>query len=152
MKIISFLTLMMLLTGPAHGQVTSETDKAPIETLINEAFDQIWSTLDSRNIEKFHTADFLLMENGEVWNNDSIANYMDRAILQKPFPKRENTIKIIETKVTGKTAWVAYHNAAVFTLKGKIIRKAEWLESATAILTADGWKLDMLHSTRIKNE
>ena len=152
MKILPFLNLIILLNAPLYAQVATEKDKAQIETLINESFDQIWSALDSKNIQKFYTHDFLLLENGEVWNNDSIAYYLDNAILQKPFPKRENTINIIDTKITGKTAWVAYHNAALITVKDKIIRKTEWLESATAILTADGWKLDMLHSTRTKNE
>ena len=42
-------------------------------------------------------------------------------------------------------AWIAYKNHAVFTVDSKIIRKAYWLESATAILTENGWKLQMLH-------
>jgi hypothetical protein len=77
---------------------------------------------------------------------------LDNALLRKPNPKRINTIEIIEIKVENRMAWVAYHNYATFSTDNKIIRKAHWLESATAILTEDGWKLDMLHSTRIKNE
>ena len=30
--------------------------------------------------------------------------------------------------------------------------KAHWIESATAILTQNGWKPEMLHFTKIKNE
>lgn len=73
-------------------------------------------------------------------------------MLRKPNPKRMNTIEIIEIKIANRMAWVAYQNYATFTIDNKIIRKAHWIESATAILTENGWKLEMLHSTRIKNE
>ncbi|MBK9319657.1 MAG: DUF4440 domain-containing protein, partial [Bacteroidetes bacterium] len=113
--------------------------------------DEIWSKLNSKNIDKYYTKDFLLLENGEVWNNDSITNYLDNAILRKPNPKRMNTIEIIDIKIANRMAWIAYQNYATFSTDNKSL-KAHWLESATAILTETGWKLEMLHSTRIKNE
>ncbi len=143
---------MVFFTTLSFGQVSNETDKKLIKNLVMESFDEIWSKLNSKNIDKYYTKDFLLLENGEVWNNDTIANYLDKALLDKPNPIRINTIEIIDTKVTNKTAWVAYHNYATFSIDGKIVFKAQWLESATAILTDKGWKLDMLHSTRIKND
>lgn len=150
-KLISTI-VMVFFTTLSFGQVSNEADKKLIKNLVIESFDEIWSKLNSKNIEKYYTKDFLLLENGEVWNNDTIANYLDKALLDKPNPIRINTIEIIDTKVTNKTAWVAYHNYATFSIDGKIVFKAHWLESATAILTDKGWKLDMLHSTRIKND
>jgi hypothetical protein len=135
-----------------YGQSSIETKKLIVEKLIVESFDEIWSELNSKNITKYYTEEFLLLENGEVWNNDSIASYLDNAILKRPIPKRENTIQIIEIKIINEMAWVAYQNNAIFSIDDKIIRKAQWLESATAILTGNGWKLEMLHSTRMKNE
>lgn len=141
---------MVLFYTIAFGQI-SETEKANIKNIIIESFDEIWSKLNAKNIDKYYTKDFVLLENGEVWNNDSIANYLDKAVLRKPSPTRINTIEIIEIKVSNKVAWVAYHNYATFSIDNKIIRNAHWLESATAILTENGWKLEMLHSTPIKN-
>ena len=152
MKRLISTIFMMLLTAISFGQVSNETDKTLIKNLVIESFDEIWSKLDSKNLDKYYTKDFLLLENGEVWNNDSITFYLDNAILRKPNPKRLNTIEIIEIKIANRMAWIAYQNYATFSIDKKIIRKAHWLESATAILTEDGWKLDMLHSTRIKNE
>jgi hypothetical protein len=152
MKSLNTIILMMFFATISFGQVSNETDKTRIKNLIIESFDEIWSKLDSKNIDKYYTKDFLLLENGEVWNNDSIANYLDNAILRKPNPKRKNTIEIIEIKVANGMAWVAYQNYATFSTDNKIIRNAHWLESATAILTENGWKLEMLHSTRINNE
>lgn len=143
---------MMFFTTITFGQVSNETDKTRIKNLIIESFDEIWSKLDAKNIDKYYTKDFLLLENGEVWNNDSIKNYLDNAMLRKPSLKRMNTIEVIEIKIANKLAWIAYQNYATFSTDNKIIRKAHWLESATVILTENGWKLEMLHSTRIVNE
>ena len=152
MKRLNFIILMMFFTTISFGQVSNETDKTRIKNLIIESFDEIWSKLDAKNIDKYYTKDFLLLENGEVWNNDSIKNYLDNAMLRKPNLKRMNTIEVIEIKIANKMAWIAYQNYATFSSDNKIIRKAHWLESATAILTKNGWKLEMLHSTRIVKE
>lgn len=150
MKRLYSIILMMLFSIISFGQVSkNESDKELIKNLVIESFDDIWSGLDSEKIDKYYTKDFLLLENGEVWNNDSIAKYLDKAILRKPNPKRINSIEIIEIKIAGKMAWVAYHNYATFSIDDKITRKAHWLESATAVLTENGWRLEMLHSTRI---
>jgi hypothetical protein len=152
MKRLNFIILMMFFTTISFGQVSNETDKTRIKNLIIESFYEIWSKLDAKNIDKYYTKDFLLLENGEVWNNDSIKNYLDNAMLRKPNLKRMNTIEVIEIKIANKMAWIAYQNYATFSSDNKIIRKAHWLESATAILTENGWKLEMLHSTRIVKE
>lgn len=145
------IILILFFTTISFGQNSNETDKSRIKNIVIESFDEIWSKLDSKNIDKYYMKYFLLLENGEVWNIDTIANYLDNARLQKQIPKRVNTIEIIEIKIVNGMAWVAYHNDATFSIENKIIRKAHWLESATAILTENGWKLEMLHSTRTKN-
>jgi len=152
MKRRNTIILMLFFTSIAFAQVSIETHKKKIQNLVIESFDEIWSKLEATNIEKYYTKDFLLLEHGEVWNNDTIAKYLNNAKLKLPIPKRINTIQIIDIKVANKTAWVAYHNYATITADDKIIRKMHWLESATAILTNKGWKFDMLHSTRIKSE
>ena len=152
MKKLNTLILMICFTTISFGQSSIKTDESHLKELIIESFDEIWSKLNSKNIAKYYTENFLLLENGEVWNNDSVSTYLDNAALKKPIPNRVNYIEFIEVKVVNGMAWVAYKNQAVFTLENKIIRKAQWLESTTAILTQNGWKLEMLHSTRTNNE
>lgn len=152
MRRLNFILLMMNFATISFGQVSNDTDKIRIENLVIESFDELWSKLDSKNIDKYYATDFLLLENGEVWNNDSIKNYLDNAILRKPNPKRLNTIEIIEIKIEDRMAWIAYQNYATFLMDNKITGRVHWLESATAILTENGWRLEMLHSTRIENE
>ena len=89
---------MICFTTIWFGQSLIETDKSRIKELIIKSFDEIWSELNSKNIDKYYTKDFILLENGVVWNNESISTYLDKAILKKPIPIRVNSIEIIEIK------------------------------------------------------
>jgi hypothetical protein len=79
-----------------------------------------------------------------------IKNYLTRAQANPNPPTRTNRFEFIETKVDGNRGWVGYWNYATFTQDGKVIRDIKWLESATAVKTEKGWRLDMLHSTRVE--
>lgn len=146
------LLILLIFATNSFCQVSDVTNNSIVKNLIVKSFDEIWSNLNVESIEKYYTKDFLLLEHGEIWNNDSIVNYIKKAKLRLPKPIRTNKIEVVDIKIKNKTAWIAYQNYAVFTVENEIIRKAHWLESATAILTKDGWKLDMLHSTRVKKE
>lgn len=149
----NYITLLALfIATTSFSQVSIEKQKMELRNLIQNSFDEIWSDLNASAIKKYYTEDFLLLEHGEIWNNDTIANYLNKAKLKLPKPKRTNTIGVIDVKINGTTAWIAYHNYATFTVGNETTRKAYWLESATAILTENGWRLDMLHSTRVKRE
>lgn len=150
MKTKLLITLALFTMAFTYGQATEVTEEEKIEQLINDVFDGIWSDLNPENINKYQTDDFLLLEHGEIWNNDTITAYMEGASQRKPLPERVNDIEIIEIKIFNDHAWVAYHNRASISVDGKVVRNAYWLESATAVRTEEGWKLDMLHSTRVK--
>ncbi|MFN8863737.1 MAG: DUF4440 domain-containing protein [Flavobacteriales bacterium] len=151
MKFTISLFLICSVTT-ALTQSTAQSDSTLLKNFILESFDSVWGALDKDNIEKYYTDDFLLLEHGEVWNNDTIANYLDKAKLRKPNPTRVNRIEVIDIKLYDGRAWIAYHNYATFTIDNEVVREAHWLESATAVLTKKGWRLDMLHSTRMKSE
>lgn len=140
---------MMFISIYSFGQESSISAKDQISKLIQDSFDHIWSELNSENFDDYYTKDFILLENGEVMSYKDVVDYLDEAIQKTPIPKRVNTIDVIEIKVSNGRAWIAYENSALFTVNDKIVRQAHWLESATAILTDTGWKLDMLHSTKV---
>lgn len=152
MKII-LLILTLLSTAIGFSQKNTDKDKALIEEVIVKSFDEIWSNMDSKLIEKFYTKDFILLENGEIWNNDSIVSNFEKARLQeKTLPKRINKIDFVEVKISNGMAWVAYHNQGTWSLENKFLEKANWLESAVLIYKDKSWKIQMLHSTIVKNE
>ena len=118
-----------------------------IKELISNSFQKIFSDLDPEALDTYCTQDFLLLETGEVWDMERMRNYLDRASEQESKVIRFNSFDFIEIKIEGKMAWVAYHNKAEFKSGEEVVRELNWLESATAILTEEGWKLQLLHST-----
>lgn len=118
-----------------------------IKELISNSFQKIFSDLDPQALDTYCTQDFLLLETGEVWDMDKMRKYLDRASEQESKVIRFNSFDFIEIKVEGKMAWVAYYNKAEFKSGEEVVRELNWLESATAILTEEGWKLQLLHST-----
>ncbi|MDT0689147.1 DUF4440 domain-containing protein [Salegentibacter sp. F188] len=147
---IQFL-LLLLISASAGAQTLEKDNEKLIKELISDSFDDIFSNLDPEKLSDYYTEDFLLLENGEVWNNEIIISYMEKAQGQRQ-PQRINSFNFIEIKIQDKMAWVAYHNNARFMMGEKLAGEMNWLESATAILTEDGWKLQMLHSTLIEEE
>ncbi|WP_037320768.1 nuclear transport factor 2 family protein [Salegentibacter sp. Hel_I_6] len=146
-----FQVLIMFLAVNALGQKSGKTDEDQIKDLITNSFQEIFSDLDQKALDVYCTQDFLLLETGEVWNMDKMKGYVKRASEEKTEVKRINSFDFIEIKINGKMAWVAYRNKAEFMLRGEVLREINWLESATAILTEEGWKLQLLHSTLAKD-
>ncbi len=98
-------------------------------------------------MKQYATDNFLLLENGAVWNMDTLINKLTR-------PKGRsfsqiNHLDFMETEVTGSTAWVAYNNAADITIDGKTTT-IKWLESAFLVRQGKDWKIRLLHSTVLK--
>ncbi|MCH4823917.1 DUF4440 domain-containing protein [Gramella lutea] len=141
MKKLLFLSFLFLT---CHIQAQS-SDEQQLKALIQNSFDDIFSDAMLENLDKYYTEDFLLLEVGEVWGMDRIKKELSSYDLRGA--ERINEFEFIEVKIKGESAWIAYHNNAIFKKDGKLVGERNWLESATAIKTENGWKLDMLHST-----
>ena len=135
----------MGITAMSQNSELNKEDQ--IKELISNSFQKIFSDLDPEALDTYCTQDFLLLETGEVWDMERMRNYLDRASEQESKVIRFNSFDFIEIKIEGKMAWVAYHNKAEFKSGEEVVRELNWLESATAILTEEGWKLQLLHST-----
>lgn len=127
-------------------------DKAAAQQLIQDIFDNIWSGTDTSFVGRYQTEDFVLLEHGEVWTNDTIRNYQLRkaANPQKDAPQRKNSFDFFRTEQNGDEIWLAYHNYGHWVnAAGDTTLARGWLESAVAKRYEDGWKLRMMHSTRL---
>ena len=149
--LIFILSLIFQITSLAQNS-TKPNDAQEIQQLIQDSFDSLFSGYRAELLDRFYTPDFLLLEQGEVWDMDFIKTYLgDRS--KNPTPVvRTNRFEFIKTEVFGNRAWVAYHNWATFTKEGATPREVYWLESASAIRTSEGWRLELLHSTRVENK
>jgi len=103
--------------------------------------------LDDRKMKDHITPDFLLLENGAVWNADSLTKHM------APFKginfTRNNSFRYIRTEQKGANAILVYHNRADMTFNGNPM-VMEWTESAHLVRQGKGWRIKMMHSTSVK--
>ena len=94
----------------------------------------------------------MLLEHSEIWTNDTIKSYIAKARTAEKLPKRTNNFEFIRFVKSENSIWFTYQNYATLSIAGKKIIDLQWLESAVAIKTRQGWKLQMLHSTRVKKD
>ena len=151
------LLLVLLVFFACQSTVTRKENQAitPAEieiakNLIQGAFDDLWGGLDSTKIDQYHTDDFIILEQGEIWDNDRIVAYMREASTRPDRPKRINKMDYISVEKYGPSIQIAYFNHADFVRADTIAFQVDWLESALAVPTPDGWRLKMMHSTRAK--
>ncbi len=102
------------------------------------------SLRNADSLKYYTTEDFQLLEDGEVWNMDTLVNKMSSRKSSDII--RINHFDFITTRFQGKMAWVSYRNTAEFR-KGEKKQLVKWMESAVLIKTAGRWKVQMLHST-----
>lgn len=138
-----------------HGQSGQEQQ---FKKLIEDSFQEIWSNLDESKISKFYTEDFLLMEDGTVWNNDSVRYAVNNIKERFESPEnnknkfeRINRFEFFKSYSEGNSGWIAYHNYADIQMNGVSIAKIHWIETATFIKENNGWRIQMLHSTTFKD-
>ncbi|RXK46551.1 nuclear transport factor 2 family protein [Aquirufa rosea] len=142
-KYILFSFIFCLLTHfNSLGQSSPESLQKPIIQFF-EGFSQLSEKLIRENT----TEDFVLLEDGMLWNNDTLATKIKGA--KSMNFERKNTFKFIHSEERGDTAWLTYWNQADITVGGKN-RVIRWLESAVLVRQADRWKIRMLHSTPLK--
>lgn len=156
MKRILFLLVTLSLCqacAPTEAPTTSlsaEEEKIA-KALIQGAFDDLWGGVDSTKISQYHTDDFIILEQGEVWDNDRIKQFMRGQLAQPNRAKRINRMDYISLDKYGNSIQIAYYNYAEFTQADTLVGKAAWLESALAVSTPEGWRLKSMHSTRMRN-
>jgi len=141
-------------TPPEQRKEITAKEKQIAKDLIQGAFDDLWAGVDSTKILTYHTEDFIVLENGEVWDNDRIKKYMRGQLADKNRAKRINIMDYISIDKYGSSMQIAYNNKAEFYVRDSLVGNGSWLESALAVKTKDGWRLKMMHSTwnRKQNE
>lgn len=121
-----------------ESQDITPEEESIAKGLIQGAFDDLWAGVDSTKILNYHTEDFIIFENGEVWDNDRIKKFMRSQLENKDRPKRINIMDYISIEKYGSSMQIAYHNKAEFYANDSLVFNGSWLESALAVQTDDG--------------
>ncbi|NOY48603.1 MAG: DUF4440 domain-containing protein [Chlorobi bacterium] len=135
------------------NEFQKQSDIDSVKGLISNSFQDIWSDLDSTKIEKYYTNDFILLENGIVWNNDSVKSHLNRKLKEVEIYKykRLNKFDFLKSVHNQNTIWIAYDNYGTWVKGIDTLGSVHWLESVIAKKENGRWKLQQLHSTTVKN-
>jgi hypothetical protein len=128
MKKILFLILFLsTIIYTTNGQ--TNTDKEQIKNVISGSFDVLFSDLKIEQIPNYYTTDFILLEDGEIWDIAKLEAHFNFLLKKEKLPKRINKFDFKRIEITDNTAWVAYYNEATLLFEGKT-KIINWLESA----------------------
>jgi len=121
-------------------------EKVEVQQVITRFFDAL-SLTNIPQMKAEVSDDFILLENGEIWTIDTLANKISR-----PKPEgylRQNSFDFIETKIEKNRAYVYYKNKAEITSKTRNAT-VKWLESAILRKEKGRWRMEFMHSTPMK--
>ena len=138
--------LCVVATLCVKAQTQSSNEQKEVNQAVLKFFDGI-AALDAKMMQQYATKDFLLLENGAVWNMDTLAAKLSP--LKTMNFTRINRLEFIRTDIKGDIAWVAYKNTAEMIVNGRKANR-QWLESAVLVKEENKWKIQLLHSTLVK--
>ncbi len=148
--VIFALCFLTTCSPKLNQDVSISTEEEQImKALIQGVFDDIWSLRNPDKLLEYHTSDFIILEHGEVWDNATITEWMKGKIEKGNLPTRINRMEYISIDKFGPSMQAAYYNYAEFYQADTLAFKASWLESAVAVPTDKGWRLKMMHSTKM---
>lgn len=122
------------------------TQKAEVQQVITRFFDAL-SVANIPLMKAEVSDDFILLENGEIWTIDTLANKISR-----PKPEgylRQNSFDFVSTKIDKNRAWVYFKNKAEITSKTRNLT-IKWLESVIFRKEKGRWRMEFMHSTPMK--
>ena len=149
------LLIIVLIAGSSLSKaqtLPTKEEETAVQQLVIDTFQSLLSDYDSTKMDTYLTPDFILLEHGEVWNNDTIQYYITKALQNADRAIRTNRFEFIKMEKSGDMIWAAYKNWAIWTKDEEIVHRMHWLESIVAVKEEEVWKLKMMHSTRIENE
>lgn len=142
MKKLAVLILVMGALIFCSCQHDKKDDPEKLKAVLIGYFDAI-KTKDFQKMKDLSTEDFVLFEDGMVFNNDSLI----KLITSMPNSKADYKFDNFTINVDQNTGNMRYYNQGEFTINDTIHLTPGWLESATFRKIGNDWKLEFLHST-----
>ena len=93
------------------------------------------------------TTDYLLIEDGEIWNMEKEEDYYRKNAHR--IIKRKDHFDFKHITISGNTAYTVYNLKSDITENGKLTKK-NWNESVIFRKIEGEWKIALIHSTPVK--
>jgi hypothetical protein len=146
-SVLFFLFICIVAQGYAQNLAK---DTVEIRQVLTDFF-EVFTHPDMKHFDRNCVPAFELYDMGEIWNVDTIRNYVKKAQSEPQDWQRTNHFDFIKFNFRGKIAWVSYHNYAQFTnSKTNKTQNVHWLESIILEKIKGRWWLVQMHSTRVK--
>ena len=137
---------LLLLVTPTGNAVAATKDTAIMRGVIRDYFDGI-ATRNFRKMNSVTTVDFVIYEDGKIWNNDSVFRNIQ---YRQPFS--------VTFALTGfrcfadiRSGYASYYSHANFVVADTLKFSLDFIETATFRKTTTGWKINMIHVTGLKS-
>lgn len=140
--VILFISCQTSQNQQKGSDTLNQAQAKEVEAVLTSFFEGI-SNYDYQALREITAEDYVLIENGPIWNVDSLINVVQQF-------ERETTISYelteMETTVEDDMAWMTYKNYGHFKMPDGE-RNFDWTESAVFRKQGDEWKMVLLHST-----
>lgn len=136
---------LMALLGPALGTELNADQKE-----VTEAVRSMFAAFAADDLAKFHevaTADFYAFDGGERYKGDELIELLKK--LHAGGKVFVWTITEPTVHVEGDLAWITYVNDGTIR-DSSGTKKMSWLESAVLRKNDGKWRVQFLHSTRVR--
>ena len=142
MKYKSILVLIFGLGLLACRQNVSTDDPEKLKSVLLDYFEAI-KNKDHHKMIDVTTGDFLLYEEGKVWNNDSVFKEMNKFPYTAEFKFYNFKINIDKT-----SGHMAYFEQAHFLFNDTVKLNLTFVGSAAFKKTEGIWKISFMHTTQ----
>lgn len=137
----------LLFSASTTVNAQKENDKQAVHQAVISLFDAL-SNRDAASVRNYCTSDVVFNEYGEAWPLDTLINKAITRNTAADF-KRENKLDFVSTNIKGDIAWATYYLQSDFSNKNKTT-SVRWMETVVLMLDKKQWKINVLHSTRLK--
>lgn len=140
------IIIMLLIISVCTLKVLAGDDEEAVKQAVKNYYYLYFIKMDTSEYKTILTKDYLLLENGELFDTDG-----DIAAMPDPNSgyERTDTFDFRYVKIEGDIAYAVYFLKADITEKTKGFIHKEWLESTILRRSGGEWKIALLHSTRI---
>lgn len=145
MKKTTVLLLVFCLSNVLYAQ--SADDQKAVQQTVTAVFDAL-SNRNASDLRSNCTADVRFYEYGQTWTVDTLINLAITKNTATDF-KRGNKFDFINTTVKGDVAWATYKLQSDINQNGKSV-SVYWMETVVLVQENKKWKINVLHSTRLK--
>ena len=140
-----FSAFALLIQQVAIAQ--GKSDSATIVQLLKDDYKTMQSWDTQKHIANC-TKDYLLIENGEIWNlQKEVETYKANA---SRVLKRTDSFNILSVKIFGNMAYDVHHLKSVITENNNSITKV-WNESVVFRKEEGRWKIALIHSSLLSS-